>query len=141
MLLALLVLPGCLFGGGCADVYGPQGVMVTFLVPDEGDYRYTVTGEAASMDCAATVPSQDVACEGDEYGFNPPAEADGGGWTFGSLLSTTDEGTVHVSLTLDGDTLLDTDTVPDWEPAADEGNCADYERGSASFDLRGDTGS
>lgn len=141
MVSLLLLLAGCSDGdGGCSSAYGPEGVSVEFTVTEEGDYAWTIVGDEVARACTATVPGDVVDCDASSYGFTGPEAADGGGWTFGSFLTTSDEGDLHVTLALDDASLLDTEAAPDWEPVTSEGVCADHLKGKLQFDLREEGG-
>lgn len=143
--ITLLGLVGCRpAGAGCESAHGPEGVSVAFIVPDEGDYAWSIVGEDDSMSCVATIPGEGFFdCDVGSYGFAVPIAAEGGGWTFGTTLTTSgDDAVVHVMLTSGETTLLDTDFAPDWRPVTDEGQCAEFTHASQEFDLReeADTG-
>lgn len=143
--LVLLALAACTIdGGGCTSVYGPEGVSVAFTVPEEGDYAWSIVGEGDAMSCTATIPGDGFFdCDVGSYGLTEPVAADGGGWTFGTTLTTSgDDASVHVTLTSGDTTLLDTDFAPDWQPASADKQCADHHHASETFDLReaADTG-
>lgn len=143
MIAVLLSLLGCPAdgGGACTSQYGPESVSVKFAVADEGDYAWSIVGAEDQMNCTAIVTGGGfIECDLGTYGMIEPTEAEGGGWMFGTSLSTAaDDASVHVTLSSGSETLLDTDFAPEWTPS-DTGKCVDHLHASQEFDLRDDSG-